>query len=86
MFFRRELGDLKKQSQDDKNIITGLRRDLAGASAKLSDMTGEGAYIIQPWLSNFSLGKVFCSIVKYIYKKRQHLSCFQSLGEVDDLR
>ncbi|XP_064642257.1 forkhead-associated domain-containing protein 1-like [Lineus longissimus] len=38
---RRENIDLKKQLQDQADVIVGLRRDLAGASARLSDMRGE---------------------------------------------
>ncbi|XP_002730673.2 forkhead-associated domain-containing protein 1-like, partial [Saccoglossus kowalevskii] len=38
---RRESNDYKKEMQDQQDIILGLRRDLAGASARLSDMTGE---------------------------------------------
>ncbi|XP_046360042.2 forkhead-associated domain-containing protein 1-like isoform X3 [Haliotis rufescens] len=38
---RRENGDLKKQFTESQDVIMGLRRDLAGASARLSDITGE---------------------------------------------
>ncbi|XP_070561704.1 forkhead-associated domain-containing protein 1-like isoform X2 [Ptychodera flava] len=38
---RRESADFKKEIQDQQDVILGLRRDLAGASARLSDMTGE---------------------------------------------
>ncbi|XP_077998057.1 uncharacterized protein LOC144451149 isoform X2 [Glandiceps talaboti] len=38
---RREAADFKKEIQDQQDVILGLRRDLAGASARLSDMTGE---------------------------------------------
>ncbi|XP_041377668.1 forkhead-associated domain-containing protein 1-like isoform X3 [Gigantopelta aegis] len=38
---RRENLDMKKQYQDSQDVIMGLRRDLSGASARLSDITGE---------------------------------------------
>lgn len=38
---KRENTELKKEVQDQQDVILGLRRDLAGASARLSDMTGE---------------------------------------------
>eukprot|EP00057_Strongylocentrotus_purpuratus_P004677 XP_003729226.1 PREDICTED: forkhead-associated domain-containing protein 1 [Strongylocentrotus purpuratus] len=38
---KRENGQLKKEMQDQQDVVLGLRRDLAGASARLSDMTGE---------------------------------------------
>ena len=37
---RKENGEVKKHVQDQDDIILGLRRDLAGASARLSDITG----------------------------------------------
>ena len=37
---RRENVEFKKQVADQQTVISGLRRDLSGASAKLSDMTG----------------------------------------------
>lgn len=40
LFCRRENSELKKEIQDQQDVILGLRRDLAGASARLSDMTG----------------------------------------------
>ncbi|KAJ8320668.1 hypothetical protein KUTeg_002255 [Tegillarca granosa] len=38
---RKENGELKKRLQDQDDMILGLRRDLAGAHARLSDITGE---------------------------------------------
>ncbi|XP_067659401.1 forkhead-associated domain-containing protein 1-like [Haliotis asinina] len=38
---RRENSDLKKQFTESQDVIMGLRRDLAGAAARLSDITGE---------------------------------------------
>jgi predicted RNase H-like nuclease (RuvC/YqgF family) len=38
---KRENIDLKKQVQEQADVIVGLRRDLAGASARLSDMKGQ---------------------------------------------
>nr|XP_054768394.1 forkhead-associated domain-containing protein 1-like [Lytechinus pictus] len=38
---KRENGQLKKEIQDQQDVVLGLRRDLAGASARLSDMRGE---------------------------------------------
>ncbi|XP_071840349.1 forkhead-associated domain-containing protein 1-like isoform X2 [Apostichopus japonicus] len=38
---KRENSELKKEVQDQQDVVLGLRRDLAGASARLSDMTGE---------------------------------------------
>lgn len=44
MFFfilnRKENSDLKNTLQSRDDIILGLRRDLAGAHARLSDITG----------------------------------------------
>ena len=37
---QRENADLKRQLQEQHDVIINLRRDLTGASAKLSDMTG----------------------------------------------
>lgn len=37
---RREHTDMQRQVTEQQDVIEGLRRDLAGASAKLSDMTG----------------------------------------------
>ncbi|XP_071805645.1 forkhead-associated domain-containing protein 1-like isoform X1 [Asterias amurensis] len=41
VLLKRENSDIKKEVQNQQDIILGLRRDLAGASARLSDMTGE---------------------------------------------
>ncbi|XP_038074636.1 forkhead-associated domain-containing protein 1-like isoform X3 [Patiria miniata] len=38
---KKDNSNLKKELQDQQDIILGLRRDLAGAAARLSDMTGE---------------------------------------------
>ncbi|XP_074654720.1 uncharacterized protein LOC141908523 isoform X2 [Tubulanus polymorphus] len=38
---RRENVDLKKQFKEQQAVILGLRKDLTGASARLTDMTGE---------------------------------------------
>ena len=37
---RLENSELQRQMQGSEDVIMGLRRDLAGASAKLTDMTG----------------------------------------------
>ncbi|CAC5400757.1 unnamed protein product [Mytilus coruscus] len=41
VMLRKESGDLKLKLQDQDDLILGLRRDLAGAHARLSDVTGE---------------------------------------------
>ncbi|XP_022090335.1 forkhead-associated domain-containing protein 1-like isoform X2 [Acanthaster planci] len=38
---KKENANMKKELQDQQDVILGLRRDLAGAAARLSDMTGE---------------------------------------------
>ncbi|XP_071476887.1 forkhead-associated domain-containing protein 1-like [Diadema antillarum] len=38
---KKENGVLKKEIQDQQDVVLALRRDLAGASARLSDLTGE---------------------------------------------
>ena len=38
---RQENGVLKKEVRDSQDVIMGLRRDLQGASARLSDISGE---------------------------------------------
>ena len=38
---RREIVDYKKQTNDSSNTIMALRKDIAGAAARLSDMTGQ---------------------------------------------
>ncbi|KAL8571126.1 hypothetical protein ACOMHN_010587 [Nucella lapillus] len=38
---RQENGELKKSATEQQDIIAGLRRDLTGASARLSDISGE---------------------------------------------
>ncbi len=35
-----ENGELKKQVTESQTVITGLRRDLDGATARLTDITG----------------------------------------------
>jgi hypothetical protein len=37
---RKENADVKVRLQEQDDVILGLRRDLAGASARLSDITG----------------------------------------------
>ena len=37
---QREASDYKLQVHEQSDIITGLRRDLSGATARLSDLTG----------------------------------------------
>jgi len=37
---RKENGEVKLRMQEQDDVILGLRRDLAGASARLSDITG----------------------------------------------
>ena len=37
---QRENADYKRQMAEQQDVIVGLRRDLAGAAARLSDMTG----------------------------------------------
>lgn len=41
VILRKENSDLKGKLQDQDDMILGLRRDLAGAHARLSDVTGE---------------------------------------------
>ena len=43
---RSEIVSHKKQEQDNKNIILALRKDIAGASARLSDMTGTWRWMV----------------------------------------
>ena len=38
---RAENVELKKQINESQSVIVGLRRDLSGASARLSDITGK---------------------------------------------
>lgn len=38
--FRKESAELKGKLKDQDDMILGLRRDLAGAHARLSDITG----------------------------------------------
>ncbi|XP_065060933.1 forkhead-associated domain-containing protein 1-like [Rhopilema esculentum] len=38
---RKEAGDARRQTNEQSEVVRGLRRDLAGASARLSDITGE---------------------------------------------
>jgi len=40
LYFRKENADVKKHIQERDDVILGLRRDLTGASARLSDITG----------------------------------------------
>ena len=39
--YRKENAELKGHIQDQDDVILGLRKDLAGASARLSDITGK---------------------------------------------
>ncbi|XP_052213963.1 forkhead-associated domain-containing protein 1-like isoform X2 [Dreissena polymorpha] len=41
LVLRKENADVKLRMQEQDDVILGLRRDLAGASARLSDITGE---------------------------------------------
>ncbi|XP_060586593.1 forkhead-associated domain-containing protein 1-like isoform X3 [Ruditapes philippinarum] len=41
LVLRKENADVKVRLQEQDDVILGLRRDLAGASARLSDITGE---------------------------------------------
>ncbi|XP_069112463.1 forkhead-associated domain-containing protein 1-like isoform X2 [Argopecten irradians] len=41
VILRKESTELKSKIQDQEDVILGLRRDLAGAHARLSDITGE---------------------------------------------
>ena len=38
---RLDNNQLLRQLQESDNVVVGLRRDLAGAAAKLTDMTGD---------------------------------------------
>jgi len=38
---RREAADSKREAAEQHDVVRGLKRDLAGATAKLSDLTGE---------------------------------------------
>jgi len=42
---QRDNVDLKRQLHEQNDIIISLRRDLAGATARLSDITGVFVYI-----------------------------------------
>lgn len=39
--FRREAAEAKRESAEHSEVVLGLKRDLAGAWARLSDVTGE---------------------------------------------
>ncbi|XP_033764191.1 LOW QUALITY PROTEIN: forkhead-associated domain-containing protein 1-like [Pecten maximus] len=41
IILRKESTELKSKIQDQEDVVLGLRRDLAGAHARLSDITGE---------------------------------------------
>ncbi|XP_032239699.2 forkhead-associated domain-containing protein 1 isoform X1 [Nematostella vectensis] len=41
LLLRREASQAKKEAQDQSDVVQGLRRDLAGASARMSDLAGE---------------------------------------------
>ncbi len=45
---RAENVDLQKQIVESQSVISGLRRDLAGASARLSDITGKVSLTLEP--------------------------------------
>lgn len=50
---RKENSDLKNTIQSRDDVILGLRRDLAGAHARLSDITGTFCKIkIQEYVNN----------------------------------
>ena len=40
-FFRREAAQAKKEAESQGDVVQALRRDLAGAAARMSDMAGE---------------------------------------------
>ena len=40
-FFRPEATQAKKQAESQGDVVQALRRDLAGAAARMSDMAGE---------------------------------------------
>ena len=40
-FFRREATQAKKEAESQGDVVQALRRDLAGAAARMSDMAGE---------------------------------------------
>ena len=46
---RTENVELKKQISESQSVIAGLRRDLTGASARLSDITGKKPDLIDHW-------------------------------------
>ena len=56
-FSRKENTELKSHVQDQDDVILGLRKDLAGASARLSDITG-GNYVVT-YLTNSALKQGF---------------------------
>ena len=41
IFYRREAAQAKKEAEGQNDVVQALRRDLAGASARMSDMAGE---------------------------------------------
>lgn len=41
MFSRREAAQAKKEAESQGDVVQALRRDLAGAAARMSDMAGE---------------------------------------------
>ena len=43
MQLQRENAEYKREIQEQRDLIFGLRRDLAGATARLSDVTGPSA-------------------------------------------
>ena len=58
---QKETADYKRKITEQQEVISGLRRDLAGASARLSDMTGQ-------WLSILPATCISNSVVlSFIY-------------------
>ena len=54
---RKELADANKFIKQQEDVIVGLRRDLTGASARLTDMTGMGKERVQRgWIQKSVLG------------------------------
>ena len=41
LFSRREAAQAKKEAESQGDVVQALRRDLAGAAARVSDMAGE---------------------------------------------
>ena len=56
---RTENVELKKQINESQSVIVGLRRDLTGASARLSDITGERRDLIDHWRIQMATSPAF---------------------------